>query len=87
MTTFSRLPDVVTARVDDDLVLLNPSTEVFFRLNETAERIWDLLATPATQEALVQSLLEEYQVDEQQCATAVAAFLRDAEGHGVIDVS
>jgi hypothetical protein len=87
MTTYSQVSGVVTARVGDDLVLLNPATEIFFSLNETAERIWELLASPMTEEALVRALRQEYEVDESHCRDAVSAFLREAQTHGVIQTS
>jgi Coenzyme PQQ synthesis protein D (PqqD) len=79
-----RREGVISATVGDDLVLLNPDSEVFFSLNETAARIWELLAEPRTQEDLVETLREEYDVSESQCQTAVSTFLAQAREHGVL---
>ena len=44
-------------------------------LNETGERMWDLLLPCDTEEALVQHMLEEYEVDEATLRTDVREFL------------
>ena len=44
-------------------------------LNETGERMWDLLPRCETEEALVRQLLEEYEVDEATLRADTAEFL------------
>ena len=44
-------------------------------LNETGERMWDLLLQCDSEEALVQQMLEEYEVDEIALRTDVGEFL------------
>lgn len=44
-------------------------------LNETGERMWDLLPQCDTEEALVQQMLEEYEVDEATLRADVGEFL------------
>lgn len=44
-------------------------------LNETGERMWDLLPQCDTEEALVRQMLEEYEVDEVTLRADVGAFL------------
>lgn len=44
-------------------------------LNETGERMWDLLPQCETEEALVRQMLEEYEVDEATLRADVGEFL------------
>lgn len=44
-------------------------------LNETGERLWDMLPQCDSQEALVQQMLEEYDVEEAVLRADVEAFL------------
>ena len=44
-------------------------------LNETGERMWDLLPQCDTEEALVQQMLEEYEVDETTLRADVGELL------------
>lgn len=44
-------------------------------LNETGERLWDMLPQCDSQEALVQQMLEEYDVEEAVLRADVETFL------------
>ena len=46
-------------------------------LNETGERMWDLLPQCDTEEALVQQMLAEYEVDEATRRADMAEFLAE----------
>lgn len=46
-------------------------------LNETGERMWDLLPQCDTEEALVQQMLAEYEVDEATFRADMAEFLAE----------
>lgn len=45
-------------------------------LNETAAFLWEGLSKGFTEEELVQSLLEEYEVDEERATNAVNSFIK-----------
>lgn len=46
-------------------------------LNESGERMWDLLPQCDTEEALVQQMLAEYEVDETTLRADMAEFLAE----------
>lgn len=53
-------------------------------LNETGAFLWEQLQKEATQETLVQALLEEYDVDRETAAAAVSAFVKKLEDNGFL---
>lgn len=59
---------VVTAGADVDL-------NGIITLNATAAALWKRLEQPATMEELTQTLLAEFEVDEQTAAQAAASFV------------
>lgn len=63
--------DVILVPVGDSSLELKG----LLTLNETGERMWDLLLQCDTEEALVQHMLEEYEVDEATLRTDVGEFL------------
>ena len=63
--------DVILVPVGDSSLELKG----LLTLNETGERMWDLLLQCDTDEALVQHMLEEYEVDEATLRTDVGEFL------------
>ena len=49
----------------------------YFSLNPVATRIWDLLEDPLTENQLCGLLLEEYEVDPEQCLQEVEELLAE----------
>lgn len=49
---------------------------VMITLNETGAFLWDQLQNDTNEDALVQALLAEYDVDEKTAASAVEAFVK-----------
>lgn len=55
-------PDVVSRRIDDELILINLESDRIFALNSTGTRFWELLASGGSVGAARDALLEEYDV-------------------------
>ena len=53
-------------------------------LNETGKFLWERLEKGAEENALVQDLLKEYNVDEQTAKKHVAAFVEILNAHGFL---
>lgn len=65
--------------MQDELVIMNIVSLDYYRFNEVAAAIWALLAEgPLSEDAITAALLSEYEVDEEECRSAVAIFLDDA---------
>jgi hypothetical protein len=75
MKTMQRAGNVFTTPFDDAILMLNASKSRYHSLNPVAARVWELLEKPMSQEALVDALVEEYEVTRQTCAEQVAVFL------------
>ena len=71
---------------ETETVMLDADEGTYFGVTAVARSIWDLLAEPSTPDAIVASLLEEYEVDETTCRREVQAFLDDLAAHGLVDV-
>ncbi len=57
---------------------------VMITLNETGAFLWERMQTETTQEALVEALLGEYDVDRAMAADCVAAFVKKLEENGFL---
>lgn len=53
-------------------------------VNQTGAYIWELLENEQTEDALVDALLEQYQVTREQAATDVKAFLEKLQPTGAV---
>ena len=71
---------------DTETVMLDVDRGTYFGVTGVGRSIWDLLAEPATPDAIVASLLTEYEVDDETCRTEVQAFLGDLIEQGLLDV-
>jgi hypothetical protein len=84
MTVFTRSTAPLTAEVDGELVMLDPSTSDYFGLDGVGLRIWELCAEPQSIDSLVAVLTTEYDVDAATCESEVRAFVADLESSGLI---
>jgi coenzyme PQQ synthesis protein D (PqqD) len=59
--------------------------ECIYVLNAVAARIWDLLATPMTPDAVAAAISSEFEVSPDESARDVAEFLDSLRSRGMID--
>lgn len=70
-------PDVLFAILGGEAVLLHTQTEVYYSLDETSTRMWQLLVENGRPEAVFHLLLEEYEIDEITLQTDLQNFIND----------
>ena len=70
-----RSPDQVSGDLDGRVVLLSIENGEYYNMEEVGSRIWALLETPLTVAALVERLLEEFDVERERCEREALAFL------------
>ena len=85
MTIYRKAVDALGAHVGTSVVVLNIDSLKYFELSEVASRIWEMLDLgPLSQEEICKTLLQEFDVSEDQCGEAVQEFLSDAEKKGLV---
>jgi hypothetical protein len=85
--TLVRSERALVTAVDDELVMLDPDTDRYFSLAGTGALIWSLLEQPSSVNRVVDSLLDEYQIDRSTCAEAVQAFVAEMVAADLIAVT
>lgn len=81
-------PTVDVAIVDDEAVLLDRSSGVYFGLDETATMIWSLLAADLTSAQVAAQLVDEFHdADPEVVAADVARLLDELTGLGLVRVA
>jgi Coenzyme PQQ synthesis protein D (PqqD) len=78
--------DVVTRRLDDELVLLNLGTEDYFGLDEIGTRMWEVLSSAPSVQAALDQLLLEYDVEAARLRRDVEKLLSQLIDHGLIEL-
>ncbi|NGM24195.1 HPr-rel-A system PqqD family peptide chaperone [Roseomonas stagni] len=79
-----RADDVFAAALHDQTLLLHATTGRYHGLNPVGARIWELLAEPMAEAALVQRLVAEFEVTEEECEREVSAFLSLLRDRGLL---
>src|SRR5262245_24505182 len=76
-TSLVRNADIVTAPLDDEMIMLNVETGSYYALDPVGRRIWDLLERPTTFADLCTTLKAEYDVDDETCEREVSSVVRE----------
>lgn len=77
-------PDVLTARMDGQALLLDLRSMRYFRLNETAAAIWYGLERADPDVALCLGLCREFELEPGQAAEEVERFIAGLRRLGLI---
>lgn len=70
-----RRSDSIATEIDGEVVVMSIATGRTFGLDQRGSRIWALLEQPATVDALVGTLLQQYDTTAEQCRADVQAFI------------
>jgi hypothetical protein len=68
-------PDVISAIVGDEAVLLLPSDGTYFGLNAVAARTWQLLGEGRSPSNVIEVLLAEFDVERETLQRDIQALL------------
>ncbi|HPJ69084.1 MAG TPA: PqqD family protein [Bacteroidales bacterium] len=83
-TTYVRNENTISGRLQDEVVMMDIDKGKYFSLNPVATRIWDLIEVPLTIDELCSRLMEEYEVDAEQCQSEVTEVIDEMVKLGVV---
>ena len=69
----------LSAWVGDEHVMMSAETGTCISLSETGGRVWELIETPVSLQALLQRLAEEYSADDATLRADIFGFLHALE--------
>ena len=79
----TRHPDMLSAEIGGEAVMMSIEKGAYFGLNPIATRIWDLIEQPCTVADLIKTISEEYEVTDEQCTADVQEFVADMIKRGL----
>ena len=82
----SRVQNLLSTELDQETVLMSIDAGAYYGLVGPARSIWEILETPLTFSALVDRLVEEYQVSPETCAADLERFLSEMVREGLLRV-
>ena len=79
--------DQISRDLDGEAVILNMKSGVYCGLNEVGARIWQLIQEPTNLKDVLDTLIEEYNVEPERCEQEVLALLQEMSDNGLIEVT
>lgn len=83
-TILSRRTGLMTADMNGSAVMMDIMSGKYYNLGEVGGRIWELLETPTTIAALVETLTAEYDVTGERCRADIMPFLSKLLERGLL---
>lgn len=77
-------PDVLSRNLDGETVLLDLESGTYFGLDAVGTRIWELIGQDQPLSAILEVILDEYDVDEQRAHTDLLELLESLVAKGLI---
>lgn len=68
---YHRKPEVISGKLEDQIVMMDIEKGKYFSMNPVASRIWELLEKPLSVKELCGRLLVEFDVDKKRCLQEV----------------
>ena len=79
-----RNSDLVSAKIDDEVVLMCVNSGKYYVLDGSARRIWEHLEKPLERGELYSVLMREYKVDFETCRTDTDIFLNQLHEKSIV---
>lgn len=78
--------NLVSADLEREAVILNLKDGVYYGLDPVGARIWHLIQQPLSVTEIIETLLEEYEVDLQRLSYDLLGLLKEMAAKGLIEV-
>jgi Coenzyme PQQ synthesis protein D (PqqD) len=82
--TYTRDPGLPFQTLEEETIVVDPKTREVHLLNDTAARVWELLASAQSVDELTAALGEEYDAPADELRTGVEELLRGLGDKGLL---
>lgn len=83
----SVVKEQISSDLGEEAIILNLKSGMYHGLNEVAAQIWNTIQQPKSIKEVRTRILEEYEVDIQQCDRDLKALLKELTEAGLIDIA
>lgn len=85
-TTVVATPEQVSSDLAGESVILNLKTGMYFGLNEVGASVWNLLQQPRSVKDICDQILDQYEVESDQCEQDVLRLLNEMVESDLIEI-
>lgn len=82
-----RSTDQVSTELQGEVVILNVKDGKYYNLNPVGSRIWQIIEHPVSAVSIVETIMDEYNVERQNCEQDVYTILLAMKASGLVDIS
>lgn len=86
-TVVARVPGLLSALVDDEIVILNPDRDNYVGLDAVGRAVWDVIERPCEVAELCLRLSREFDATPEQVEADVLPFLAEIVAEGIARVA
>lgn len=78
--------EVVSCDLEDEAAILDLKDGVYYGLDPVGASIWNLLQKPVKVGKILETLLEEYEVGEEECRIDLLELLEEMKEKGLVKI-
>lgn len=86
-TVINKNLEIDDTDLDGEKVMMNLDKGEYFMMNEVGSRIWEIISEPINVKEIINTLRNEYEVDEEICKDTVIEFLGRLDNADLISIN
>ena len=76
----------VSTTIEEDEVILNLDSGMYYGTNPVGARIWQLVQEPITVQSIIETVATEYAITRSQCEDDIRAFVESLAEEDIIEI-
>ena len=85
-STIVAVKDVLGCELQDEAIILDLKSGVYYGLDSLGARLWELVQEPILVRDVCEVILSEYDVDRDQCERDMCSFFHELIVNGLVEV-
>lgn len=86
-STVQKQETVISADLEEAIVMMDIEKGQYYSLNEVGSKIWDMLTEPIQVHAICENLMTDFDVSAEVCQQEVLAYLTELLELGIISIA
>jgi len=86
-SVITQIEEIVASDIDGETVMMSVENGKYYGLDNVGSRIWELIERPVKISKLIDTLLEQFDVDRETCEKDVLTFLNQLNEDKILTVS
>lgn len=76
----------LSSNSDESVIILSLKDGVYYELKEIGSHVWNLIQQPCSFQSILEKLLEEYDVNSEQCEADLLSLVESLAKFGLVEI-